>query len=268
MSRFARSERQELADLLLAVGPAAPTLDEGWTTRDLAAHLVVRERRPDAAAGILLPPLRGHGERVRTGLAAHPYERLVELVRRPPWWSPVSNPLVHEPANLLEFFIHHEDVRRASPDWHPRALATDLQAALGLSQLGKLAEFGAARRRNWRRLRDGLEGVPGLILPRPTPGSDPSWFGFVITVEPDAGFTRGELTAFLEARRIGTRVLFAGNLTRHPAFVDQRYRVVGELTNSDLITDHTFWIGVYPGLTTEMIEYMARSVREFVAGRR
>ncbi|MEV0001612.1 lipopolysaccharide biosynthesis protein RfbH [Micromonospora sp. NPDC050980] len=145
---------------------------------------------------------------------------------------------------------------------------TDLQAALGLSQLGKLAEFGAARRRNWQRLRDELDGVPGLILPGPTPGSDPSWFGFVLTVEPDAGFTRRDLVAYLEARRIGTRVLFAGNLTRHPAFADQTYRVVGELTNSDVITDHTFWIGVYPGLTTEMIEYMARSVREFVAGRR
>ncbi|ASW57605.1 lipopolysaccharide biosynthesis protein RfbH [Plantactinospora sp. KBS50] len=144
---------------------------------------------------------------------------------------------------------------------------TDLQAALGLSQLGKLTEFGAARRRNWRRLRDELDGVPGLILPEPTPGSDPSWFGFVLTVRPDAGFTRAELVAFLESRRIGTRVLFAGNLTRHPAFTDQRYRVVGELTNSDVITDNTFWIGVYPGLTSEMIDYMARSVREFVAGR-
>ena len=140
-----------------------------------------------------------------------------------------------------------------------------MQAALGVAQLSKLEEFGAARRRNWQRLRGGLDGVPGLILPRPTPGSDPSWFGFVITVGLDARFTRAELVAFLEARRIGTRVLFAGNLTRHPAFVDQEYRVSGTLANSDLITDRAFWIGVYPGLTIEMIDYMATSIREFVA---
>jgi dTDP-4-dehydro-2,6-dideoxy-D-glucose 3-dehydratase len=143
---------------------------------------------------------------------------------------------------------------------------TDLQAALGLSQLSKLAEFGAARRRNWARLRDGLDGVRGLRLPEPTPGSDPSWFGFIITVEPDAGFSRADIVSFLEARHIGTRVLFAGNLTRHPAFADQEYRVVGELTNSNIITTQTFWIGVYPGLTTEMIDYMAASIREFVDG--
>ncbi|GIE47347.1 lipopolysaccharide biosynthesis protein RfbH [Amorphoplanes nipponensis] len=144
---------------------------------------------------------------------------------------------------------------------------TDLQAALGLSQLTKLPEFGAARRRNWARLRAGLDGVPGLLLPEATPGSDPSWFGFVLTVAPDAGFTRAQLVAHLEARRIGTRVLFAGNLTRHPAFADQPYRVSGELTNSDVITENTFWIGVYPGLSIEMLDYMAASVRDFVAAR-
>ncbi|MEV4636626.1 lipopolysaccharide biosynthesis protein RfbH [Actinoplanes sp. NPDC049548] len=145
--------------------------------------------------------------------------------------------------------------------------ATDLQAALGLTQLRKLDEFGAARQRNWQRLRDGLEGVPGLMLPEPTPGSEPSWFGFVLTVLPDAPFTRSDLVLFLESRKIGTRLLFAGNLTRHPAYLDQQYRVVGDLTNSDVVTERTFWIGVYPALTAEMIDYMIESIREFVAGR-
>jgi CDP-6-deoxy-D-xylo-4-hexulose-3-dehydrase len=144
---------------------------------------------------------------------------------------------------------------------------TDLQAALGLSQLAKLPEFGEARRRNWARLRAGLDGVRGLRLPEPTPGSDPSWFGFIITVDPSANFSRADIVSFLESRNIGTRVLFAGNLTRHPAFADQEYRIVGDLANSDVITTQTFWIGVYPGLTIEMIDYMAASIREFVAAR-
>ncbi|MDO0926701.1 lipopolysaccharide biosynthesis protein RfbH [Streptomyces sp. TG1A-8] len=141
--------------------------------------------------------------------------------------------------------------------------ATDLQGALGLTQLTKLDDFGRARRRNWRRLRDGLEGTPGLLLPEPTPGSDPSWFGFVLTVRPDAPYTRKGLTDFLEARRIGTRRLFAGNLTRHPAYTGLPHRVVGDLANSDVVTEHTFWIGVHPLLTAEMVDYMIGSVREF-----
>jgi dTDP-4-dehydro-2,6-dideoxy-D-glucose 3-dehydratase len=145
--------------------------------------------------------------------------------------------------------------------------ATDLQAALGLAQLTKLDAFCAARKRNWRRLRDGLADVPDLVLPQASRRSDPSWFGFVITVDPDAPFARGELVRFLEDRKIGTRKLFAGNLTRHPAYVGQRYRVVGELTNSDIITEQTFWIGVYPGLTDEMLDYVVSSIKEFVAAR-
>jgi NDP-hexose-3,4-dehydratase len=145
--------------------------------------------------------------------------------------------------------------------------ATDLQGALGLSQLAKLDEFCATRRRNWRQLREGLDGVPWLILPEATPRSDPSWFGFVLTVNPDAPFSRAELVDFLEARKIGTRRLFAGNLTRHPAYIDQPHRVVDELTNSDIITDQTFWVGVYPALTEEMLDYVISSVREFVGER-
>ena len=141
---------------------------------------------------------------------------------------------------------------------------TDIQAALGLSQLTKLADFVEARRRNWRRLREGLDGVPGLLLPEATPGSDPSWFGFVITLAEDAPFGRPELVDFLTSRRIGTRMLFAGNLVRHPAYQGVDYRVSGELTNSDIVTERTFWIGVYPGVTTEMTDYMIASIREFV----
>ncbi|MEU9508131.1 TIGR03085 family metal-binding protein [Micromonospora sp. NPDC048170] len=130
MPRYARSEREALADLMQTLGPDAPTINEGWTTRDLAAHLVLRERRPDAAGGILLPPLRGYAERVRLRVAARPWPRLLDQVRRPPVWSPVSNPVADELANTLEFFIHHEDVRRAGPDWRPRDLAAGLNAAL------------------------------------------------------------------------------------------------------------------------------------------
>ena len=143
--------------------------------------------------------------------------------------------------------------------------ATDVQAGLGLSQLQKLPAFGEARRRNWRRLRDGLEGVPALLLPEAAPGSDPSWFGFAITIAAEAEFGRRELVEFLESRAIGTRLLFAGNLTRHPAYQGRDYRIVGDLTNSDIITERTFWIGVYPGLSEEMIDYMAACLREFTS---
>jgi uncharacterized protein (TIGR03085 family) len=130
MSDYGRRERAALADLLLEVGPDAPTLCTGWATRDLAAHLVVRERRPDAMAGVVIPPLAGHGEHVRKQKAAEPYDRLLAEVRNPPWWSPVSNPVTGELANGVEFFIHHEDVRRASPGWTPRVLDTGEQKAL------------------------------------------------------------------------------------------------------------------------------------------
>ncbi|MBP2473496.1 CDP-6-deoxy-D-xylo-4-hexulose-3-dehydrase [Crossiella equi] len=141
---------------------------------------------------------------------------------------------------------------------------TDLQAALGLSQLDRLEEFGRIRRRNWNFLRAELDGLPGLILPEPTPKSDPSWFGFVVTVDPEAPFTRGELVAFLEERLVSTRGLFGGNLVRHPAYQDRHYRVHGELTNSDLVTEGTFWVGVYPAITEEMSAYIAETIREFV----
>ena len=197
--------------------------------------------------------------------------RIVESLRdwgRDCWCEPGENDTCHkrfgQQQGLLPFGYDH---KYTFSHIGYNLKNTDLQAALGLSQLSKVDEFGVARRRNWQRLRDGLDGVPGLIQPEPTPNADPSWFGFVLTVAPDAGFTRRDLVSFLESRRIGTRNLFAGNLTRHPGYIGREYRVVGELTNSDIITEHTFWIGVYPGLTTEMIDYMVASVREFVAGR-
>lgn len=141
--------------------------------------------------------------------------------------------------------------------------STDIQAALGLSQLGKLPGFIAARRRNWRLLRDGLDGVDGLLLPEPTANSDPSWFGFALTVAADAPFTRADLVDFLNARKIGTRTLFAGNITRQPAYIGRQFRTVGDLVNSDVAAERTFWIGVYPALTEEMLEYVISSIREF-----
>jgi len=141
VTAFAREERQRLADLLLQVGPDQPTLCAGWTTRDLAAHVVVRERRPDAAAGVILPPLREHGERIRRATAARPFPEIVADVRNPPWWSPVSNPLLDELTNTVEFFIHHEDVRRGADGWQPRDLAEDHARAIwrAVQFTGKMA---------------------------------------------------------------------------------------------------------------------------------
>jgi uncharacterized protein (TIGR03085 family) len=130
MTDYARGERRQLADLLLQAGPDQPTVCAGWTTRDLAAHLVVRDRRPDAMAGMLIPPLAAYGEKVRQDKTTLAYEQIVAEVRRPPWWSLASSKVVDEPANLLEFFIHHEDVRRAQPQWEPRELSPGEHAAL------------------------------------------------------------------------------------------------------------------------------------------
>ena len=146
---------------------------------------------------------------------------------------------------------------------------TDMQAAIGCAQLEKLDYIVEARRRNFARLKEALADIPGLILPEAQRNSNPSWFGFLISVKEDAGFTRNGLVTYLESRKIQTRNLFAGNLLKHPAFDEMRrsgqgYRVVGELKNTDFIMNHTFWIGVYPGMTDEMLDYMAESIREFV----
>jgi len=131
MTRFARSERQSLCDTFERVGPDAPTLCSPWLTRDLAAHLVVRERRPDVAAGIVLPALAGRLEQVQKGYAAWDWPRLVNEVRTgPPAWSPASLAMVDEAMNTAEFYVHHEDVLRGGPGWNARELSTGLESAL------------------------------------------------------------------------------------------------------------------------------------------
>lgn len=131
MSHFARDERAAICDTFLAVGPDVPTLCEGWGARDLAAHLVVRERRPDAQAGIFVRALAGHTASVQNDLAARSWPALVDRVRSgPPFWHPARVGAVDEAMNLAEFFVHHEDVRRAQPGWRARELPADLEAAL------------------------------------------------------------------------------------------------------------------------------------------
>ena len=142
---------------------------------------------------------------------------------------------------------------------------TDMQAAVGVAQLKKLPDFIEARRHNFNRLYAGLKKFEEvLILPETTPKSNPSWFGFAITVRPGAPFSRLELVQHIESRRIGTRLLFGGNLMRQPAYIGMPHRVVGPLTNANIITDNTFWLGVYPGLNDEMVDFMIATVSEFV----
>ena len=144
---------------------------------------------------------------------------------------------------------------------------TDMQAAVGVEQLKKFPSFIEKRKHNWERLKEALAPVKDkLILPERAEGSDPSWFGFLITVPEDSSISRNELTSFIEKHNIQTRLLFSGNLTRHPCF-DQirdsdKYRVVGDLTNTDKIMNNTFWVGVYPGMTDEKIDYMAKTIKE------
>jgi CDP-6-deoxy-D-xylo-4-hexulose-3-dehydrase len=145
---------------------------------------------------------------------------------------------------------------------------TDMQAAIGCAQLEKLDQIVAARRANYKMLYDGLKDVPGLILPVAEANSNPSWFGFLIAVKKDAGFTRNELTEYLELNKIQTRNLFAGNLIKHPCFDEMRqtgegYRIVGELKNTDFVMTNGFWIGVFPGMTKEMNQWMIKCIREF-----
>jgi CDP-6-deoxy-D-xylo-4-hexulose-3-dehydrase len=145
---------------------------------------------------------------------------------------------------------------------------TDMQAAIGVAQLKKIDDFIAARKRNHAALEAGLRPFEQhLILHTAPQGADPSWFGYVITVRPNAPFSRAELVNALETARIETRNLFCGNLLRHPAYADIEHRVVGSLANSDLITTNTFFIGVYPGLTDGMIRYVLATIDQFVEDR-
>lgn len=130
MTRYAFAERLALANLMEEVGPQAPTLCGTWTTRDLAAHLLLRERRVDAGAGIVIKKLADRTARVQAEIASRPYGELLRDLRNPPWWSPLANPILDETVNLTEMFVHQEDVRRARPGWQPRDLPADLERAL------------------------------------------------------------------------------------------------------------------------------------------
>ncbi|MFJ6407322.1 TIGR03085 family metal-binding protein [Streptomyces hydrogenans] len=185
MSTHAKRERLLLADLLEAAGPDAPTLCEGWRTRDLAAHVVVRERRPDAAAGTLVPALRERLQRVQDEFAAKPYEELVQLVRTgPPRFSPFTIKQVDEGANVVEFYVHAEDVRRAQPGWSARELDPVFADAL------------------WSRLEKGArllgrKAPVGLVLRRPNGQTVVAHKGTpVVTVSGEPG----ELTMYLYGR--------------------------------------------------------------------
>jgi uncharacterized protein (TIGR03085 family) len=195
----ARAERAALCDLFLEVGPDQPTLCTGWTTRDLAAHLLVRERRPDAAAGIMLSPLRGRMERVRRAAAARPYEETVAKVRNPPPWSLAAIGPLDRATNTVEFFVHHEDVRRAQPDWAPRELDAVTTRALWHSVAGVA--------------RLALRRFPARVEIE-APGSGTTHAGAV-----DAGASGpvvrltgdpGELAVFLTGRQQAARVELSG----------------------------------------------------------
>jgi CDP-6-deoxy-D-xylo-4-hexulose-3-dehydrase len=146
---------------------------------------------------------------------------------------------------------------------------TDMQAAVGLAQLDRLDGFIAARQRNFDLLTEMLKPLEDIfILPEATRDSQPSWFGYPITLRPDAMFARDALIQHLDENRIGTRLLFGGNLIRQPYMRGRNFRVVGELTNADIVTDRTFWIGLYPGLGLNHLQFVAEAITNFVAAGR
>ncbi|MFF2325968.1 MULTISPECIES: TIGR03085 family metal-binding protein [unclassified Streptomyces] len=196
MSTHAKRERLLLADLLEAVGPEAPTLCHGWTTRDLAAHVVVRERRPDAAGGVLLGVLKNRLERVQAEYAAKPYEELIQLIRTgPPRMSPFGLKQVDEAANTVEFYIHTEDVRRAQPDWSRRELDPVFAGVLW------------SRTERMARLL-GRRSPVGLVLRRPDGQTAVAHKGtpvVTVTGEPD------ELLLFVYGRQNAAKVDLEGD---------------------------------------------------------
>ncbi|MFJ9647403.1 TIGR03085 family metal-binding protein [Streptomyces sp. NPDC004244] len=195
MSMHAKRERLLLADLLEAAGPSAPTLCEGWLTRDLAAHVVVRERRPDAAGGLLLNVLKDRLARAMAEYAAKPYEELIQLIRTgPPKLSPYALKQIDEAANAVEFYVHAEDVRRAQPDWSPRELDPVFSDALW-SRLEKLSRL------------TGRRSPVGLVLRRPNGQTAVAHKGTpVVTVTGEPG----ELTLFCFGRQSAAAVELDG----------------------------------------------------------
>ena len=193
----ARRERAELSDLFVELGPDQPTLCGDWTTRDLAAHLVVRERRPDAAIGIIVSKAAGYTEKVQAGVADTDWDDLVDIVRSgPPIWSPTKIAKVDELANTVEFFVHLEDVRRAQPTWEPRALDDDLTETL-YKVLGAMG----------KRLVKGSD--VGIVL-EPTDGPDP-----IVARDAEPSVTVrgevGELVMFVYGRQAHSKVELFGD---------------------------------------------------------
>ncbi|MCC5034508.1 TIGR03085 family protein [Streptomyces sp. WAC 00631] len=196
MSTHAKRERLLLADLLENAGPGAPTLCGDWTTRDLAVHLVVRERRPDAAAGMFVKPLAARLDRVAAEFGAKPYEELIQLIRTgPPRMSPFTLKQIDEAANTVEFYVHAEDIRRAQPDWTPRELDPVLADALW-SRIEKAARMM------------GRKSPVGLVLRRPDGRTAVAHRGTpVVTVTGEPG----ELLLFLYGRQEQARVETEGD---------------------------------------------------------
>jgi CDP-6-deoxy-D-xylo-4-hexulose-3-dehydrase len=145
--------------------------------------------------------------------------------------------------------------------------ATDMQAALGVTQLAKLDYFIEKRKENFNYLSNALSKVEGLSVAVATENSDPSWFGCPITLDPKHPVNREELLRFLDSRKIGTRLLFAGNILKQPAYKNVEFRVVGDLTNTDIVMKRSFWVGVYPGLTHPMLDYIIESITDFMSGK-
>jgi CDP-6-deoxy-D-xylo-4-hexulose-3-dehydrase len=141
---------------------------------------------------------------------------------------------------------------------------TDMQAAVGCAQLDKLPDFVVKRRQNFEYLHRNLQDLQDfLLLPEPAANSEPSWFGFLLSVKKNAPFTRNQLVQHLEGKRIGSRLLFGGNLVRQPAYKDLNFRVIGDLSNTDYVMENAFWIGLYPGLTLEMLDYVLSVIHQF-----
>jgi CDP-6-deoxy-D-xylo-4-hexulose-3-dehydrase len=145
--------------------------------------------------------------------------------------------------------------------------ATDMQAALGITQLAKVELFIHKRKENYEYLRKHLSQIEGISIAKATEHSDPSWFGCPITLDPSHPVNREDLLRFLDSRKIGTRLLFAGNITKQPAYRNVDFRIVGDLKNSDIVMTRSFWVGVYPGLTTPMLDYVISSISEFMSGK-
>lgn len=212
----------------------------------------------------------GEGGAVFTGKPR--LKRLIESMRdwgRDCWCAPgMDNTCGKRFGRKLGTLPHGYDHKYTYSHCGYNLKITDMQAAVGLAQMDHLEDFIAARRRNFELLTEQLRALEHvLILPQATPNSEPSWFGYPITLRADSGIDRDELVQFLNQRKIGTRLLFGGNLLRQPYMRHRNYRVVGDLANADFVTTNTFWVGLYPGLAEDHITYMVDTIAGFVATR-